>query len=208
MKNAVFGVIVTRLASCVLTALSLSCSIAVATQVRPVNLEQMTARADAIFAGRCVDVEIAPDPALGGEVAVVTFDVHRAVKGIDRRTISVRVPRLEDAGAGTAGSPGFREGDEVVLFLYGKSPMGLRAPVGLGQGRFRVVHDKQGRPAAINDLGNRNLLQGLSASARGRLGASFDLDAPGDQLSAADLLDMVEALLAQESGAGSGRVRP
>jgi hypothetical protein len=34
--------------------------------------------------------------------------------------------------------PGYRSGDELVLFLYGESTLGFTSPVGLSQGMFRV----------------------------------------------------------------------
>ena len=166
-----------------------------ASQVRLLNLEEMTQRAATIFSGRCVALSTLVDPDLGREVTVATFQVSRAVKGTDHGTITIRMPASADVASGVGGLPTFHKGDEVVLFLYGKSQLGFRAPVGLGQGNFRVLKDKRGRATAVNDLGNRNLLRGLSAPARERIAAKFDLRRPEESLTPVDLLGMAESIL-------------
>jgi hypothetical protein len=168
----------------------------------------MTHRAATIFSGRCVGLSTATDPELGREVTVATFVVSRWVKGSEHGTITVRMPAAADIGSGAGGIPTFHKGDEVVLFLYGKSQLGLRAPVGLGQGSFRVLKDKRGRPAAVNDLGNRHLLRGLSAQAHERIAAKFDLARPAESMTPADLLGMAEAILAGNGEASRPGGRP
>jgi hypothetical protein len=158
-------------------AVGLSFTAALATQSRPLNLEQMTERAATIFAGRCTGVRAEHDRKLGLDVTVATFHVDRAIKGTTGRTVTVRMPWVGESAI-PAGVPSFARGDEVVLFLYGESASGMRAPVGLGQGRFRVVTDKQGRKMAINDFGNRNLMHG-----------------PAERLSPDALLDAADGLL-------------
>jgi hypothetical protein len=156
-----------------------------ATQSRPLNLEEMTERATTIFSGLCTSVRTEHDRKLGLDVTVATFRVDRAIKGATGHTITVRMPWAGDRAI-PAGVPSYTRGDEVVLFLDGESASGMRAPVGLGQGRFRVLTDKQGRKLAINDFGNRNLVRGVSASTRERLAGSLDPEA---------LLDTVDGLL-------------
>ena len=36
------------------------------------------------------------------------------------------------------------DGEELILFLTGESEGGVRMPVGLAQGKFRIVRDKDG----------------------------------------------------------------
>lgn len=166
-------------------------------QVRLVNLEQMTERAERIFAGRCIESAVVLDPAVGREITVSRFAVERAAKGDLGDTVSVRMIGGDDAAGGTAGLPRFRVGDEVVLFLYGESALGLSSPVGLGQGRFKVVNDKLGRPVAVNDFANENVLRGVSAAGRTRLGSSFEQWQERKDFTPVALLDMVEALEAR-----------
>jgi hypothetical protein len=146
-----------------------------ATQIRQLNLEQITQRAATIFTGVCSDIHVERDPNVGW-VSVATFDVLRSVKGRQAATTTVRFvggqPDLEPRSPAIAGMPAFHRGDEVVLFLYGTSAMGLTSPVGLGQGSFTVVRDKLGKKLAINAFGNQRLLEGVSSTTRGRLGAA------------------------------------
>jgi len=173
-----------------------------ASQVRPVNLEQMTERAATIFAGRCLETTVALDPEVGLEVTTATFEVHRTVKGQLGSTVVVRMVGGEDRRAreSIAGMPRFRPGDEVVLFLYAPSALGLSSPVGLGQGRFAVITDKQGRKIAVNDLDNRNLRRRLSSQARTDLGPALEQWKERKAVGPDALLDMVESLSFNTAG--------
>ena len=163
------------LACCLVSGLALSSS--EASQVRSLDLEQMTGRAVRIFSGRCIASEVVFDATAGSDVTVATFSVDRAVKGVTGRTVTVRM-------SGDTKVPKFHTGEDVVLFLYGESALGLSAPVGLGQGRFTVVTDKQGRKRAINDVGNENLTR--------RTGRK---NGPAEILDPGSLLDRVERII-------------
>ena len=155
-------------------------------KVRPVNLEEMTDRAATIFSGRCTDVRVVPDATLGTEVTLVTFEVDRAVKGELGPTHRIRVLGSGER-SGIAGMPRFEPGEEVVLFLYGESRLGLSSPVGLGQGKFVVGADKQGRRLALRELGGEMLFDGVAPGLRAtEREEALDPDA---------LLDLVEGLL-------------
>ena len=164
-----------------------------ATQVRPINIEEMTERAATIFAGRCLNVRVEHDPKLGRDVTAATFRVERSIKGTAGTTITVRMPWASMVAI-PSGVPSFARGDEVVLFLYGESATGMRAPVGLGQGRFRILTYKHGRRMAMNDVGNRNLMHGVSASARERLAGIPGLSREGI-LNPETLLESVDGLV-------------
>lgn len=144
--------------------------------VRSLNIEELTSRADRIFSGRVLNVRVVRDPELDRLVTVTTFRVDRAAKGSPGDRLTIRTLNLDGAGPGPGrggqGAPRFQKGEEVVLFLYGDSELGLTSPVGFGQGKFSIVRDKTGRRLAINGLGNRNLLRGLSPRAEGRAGPS------------------------------------
>jgi hypothetical protein len=147
---------------------------AYASRVRPINLEEMAQRADRIFVGRCIRVRAEVDRDLGQMVTYATFLTRRTVKGSAHGTVTIKLlgDQIEDDGPsrGVEGVPRFREGEEVVLFLYGDSGRGLTSPVGLGQGKFVVSRDKQGKRQAFNALGNETLLRGLSPGALKKLG--------------------------------------
>jgi hypothetical protein len=179
-----------------------------ASQVRLVNLEQMTQRAARIFAGRCTGATVVFDATVGRNVTVATFRVQRAVKGVTGNTVTVRLLDAEAVQGAPADAPSsvatFRNGEDVILFLYGESAQGLTSPVGLGQGRFNIFTDKQGRKLALNPIGNKNLLAGLRPDALARLNAGGGSSAGGktprqsEDLDPTALLDAVETLVATE----------
>jgi hypothetical protein len=164
-----------------------------ATQVRRLNIEQLTAKAGRIVSGRCVGHRVSRDATLGLPVAEVTILVDRALKGAGDRRLTFR---MLAGGDSLDGVPSFRVGEEVILFLYPSSAAGLTSPVGLGQGRFLIEHDKKGGSRAVNALANRGLLHNISTDTLGRLGpvavAASRQGRP--ELSSDDLLDMVSRL--------------
>ena len=178
------------LASCFL-----SLTLSRASQVRPLNLEEMSNRADRVFLGRCVQVKSGIDSELGQIVTYATFVALRSAKGGVHGQVTIKllgdqtddVPRRSMVGA-----PRFEKGEEVILFLYGESRRGLTSPVGLGQGKFVVVRDKTGRRLALNATGNTTLFHDLSPGARKKLGASSTQQQGGIDPDA--LLNMVQQL--------------
>jgi hypothetical protein len=173
-----------------------------ASQVRPVNLEELTSRADRIFSGRCVSSEVVTHPERGFAVTRVTFEVERAVKGQLGSTVTIDLfggPATELAEV-----PRFVTGERAVLFLYADSGLGLTSPVALGHGKFSLVRDKTGRELAINAFGNRNLLTDLSSAARERMGGPLAQAEGAAAIPADALLDGVQGIL-QLQAAGPGR---
>jgi len=170
-----------------------------ASRVRSLNLEEMVRRADRIFSGRCVQVRVAEDPGTRQKATFVTFTVDRTVKGEGRPKVTIKV--LGEQGgsgkreAGIEGAPRYREGEEVVLFLYGDSRSGFTSPVGLGQGKFSVVRDKAGGRLALNAYGNRGLMERLSTRAEKRLRGRAARYRARPEISPDDLLDMAQSLL-------------
>jgi hypothetical protein len=179
--------------------LFLAATVAVqASQVRPINLEEMTQRADRIFSGRCVNVRVAHDPVLDQVVTYVTFAPHRVEKGEIRGSVTIKLLGDQDMdappGSATEGVPTFSKGEEVILFLHGDSPHGLTSPVGFGQGKFTVVQDKEGRALALNQLGNESLFRNLSPSAQRRLGQGAEKFKGRVAIPPDALLDLVHSL--------------
>ncbi|MFQ5843850.1 MAG: hypothetical protein ACE5JG_02565 [Planctomycetota bacterium] len=180
-----------------------------ASRIRPLNLEQMTRRADRIFSGRCVGVQVERDAVLGRDVTLVTFAVRRRVKGDLGGLVRIKLLGVQvmgrDAPGGVAGLPRFSRGEEVVVFLYGDSRRGLTSPVGFGQGKFVLLEDKQGRRLAVNSSGNRHLLAGLSPEAERALGERAAMWRGRGAIPAGVLLDMAESLAGIRQ---AGRSRP
>ncbi len=181
--------------------LSILAGSAEASQIRPLNLDQMSRRADRIFAARCVSVRTEEDPRLGQPVTFVTLTVTRRAKGDAHGQVTIKLLGRQDARERDRGEvdglPRFAPGEELILFLYGDSSRGLTSPVGFGQGKFVIIPDKQGRRLAINAFANRFLLGGLDQHAARRLGASYARWKGRPDIPADDLLDMVQTLLGE-----------
>ncbi|HJO03353.1 MAG TPA: hypothetical protein QGG47_05225 [Acidobacteriota bacterium] len=110
-----------------------------ASVIRGLTLKDLRWRAESIAAGTVVGVRTVRTATSIETVARVRVD--RAFKGIDSRTLSVRVPGGIHAGRRLVveGSPEFREGERVLLFLY-RDGDGWR-PVGMFQGVWRLDRD-------------------------------------------------------------------
>lgn len=166
-----------------------------ATTVRPLNIEELTEKAGRIVSGQVVAIDVSTDPALDLPVARVTLAVQRTLKGSGGSTLAFRMLAPSEAATtlGVRGLPSFDVGEEVVLFLYPESRTGLTSPVGLTQGKFVKVTDKQGRTLAVNGFANRSLLRNLSPAARQRVGTVLGTES--DPVTRPRvLLQMVEAL--------------
>jgi hypothetical protein len=104
------------------------------------TLQQLTQRAGYIFAGTVLSVERV-QPKSQNEVATVqiTFRVDQAVRGVSsRQNLVIR----EWAGLWDSGDR-YHRGEQVLLFLYQPSKLGLTSPVNGSLGRFKL--DSSGR---------------------------------------------------------------
>jgi hypothetical protein len=172
-----------------------------ASQVRSLDLEEMTDRAATIFSGRCIGIRHEREAALGVDVTYATFLVRRVIKGNPGPTLEVK---LFGGSERPAGVPTFRKNEEVVLFLYGTSSLGFSSPVGLGQGKFSVVTDKQGRKHAFNEYGNANLLRGMHGGIRSSLSPRQDGGGEFGGVEPSRLLDLTEQIVSR----GKSDARP
>ncbi|MDF1798389.1 MAG: hypothetical protein P1V81_04375 [Planctomycetota bacterium] len=87
--------------------------------------------------------------------------VDRTFRGDDVFLRSVRLPGgvLEDGrGMLLAGVPHLREGEDALLFLSHAGPRGVRLPVGLAQGRYRIVTRLDGSKLAVRDQSDLGLV--------------------------------------------------
>ena len=99
------------------------------------TLQQLTQRAGYIFSGTVLSVERI-QPKSPTEVATVriTFRVDQAVRGVSARQI---LAIHEWAGLWDSGDR-YRRGEQVLLFLYQPSRLGLTSPVNGNYGRFKM----------------------------------------------------------------------
>ena len=101
----------------------------------PPTLQQLTQRAGYIFSGTVLAVQ-RTSPKTPNEVATVrvTFKINQAVRGVSARQIlTIR----EWAGLWQSGDR-YRPGEQVMLFLYRPSKVGLTSPVNGEFGRFKL----------------------------------------------------------------------
>ena len=133
--------------------------------VKPLRLQQMALKANRIFLGECLETQEDLDE-FGLPVTYVTFAVQQSFKGKIGSTVTIKQygtsPRedfssvLLGAGPHIVSShkgiqlPSFRQGEQVILFLYPDSEWGFTSPVGMGQGKFVVTEDEWGEKKVSN----------------------------------------------------------
>lgn len=133
-----------------------------AASVERINLFDMVRVADRIFWGRCLQAESGREPSAGLPVTTYTFEVLRGLKGAQAKE-SIRFRQLSGGPAGgIPGVPEYSPGQEILLFLYPDSRLGLTSPVGLAQGMFRVGKSGRRGQAVLNRVANANLLHRAS----------------------------------------------
>jgi hypothetical protein len=129
----------------------------------PRTLQQLTGAAKLIVRGRVLSVHGEPHPQYSHlQTAIVTVRVDAALKGSPGNTYTFRqyVWDIRD----TRAPGGYRQGQEVLLFLNATNENGLTSPTGLEQGFFQIERDESGKAMAVNGRGNEGLLQGRQQS--------------------------------------------
>src|SRR6185369_13331859 len=123
---------------------------------------ELTSEATQIVRGTIISAHVEPHPTYTNLMTVVVkFRVDKTFKGAAGRQLEFRqfvwdVRDFKDDAI-------YRRGDSMVLLLGAVSPNGLRSPVGLGQGRFRIQKDAAGQQIALNESGNVGLFRTPSA---------------------------------------------
>lgn len=142
-----------------------------AVMVTPLNVEELTNRADKVFVGTCVNVARSVT-AQGLPIVSVTFTVTESVKGDVGSTITfqqldpqgqrpIATPPAPDervsenpqsifSAAAIANLPQYTPGEEALLFLAAPGKLGLTAPIGLTQGKLPVTTLASGEKVITN----------------------------------------------------------
>ena len=129
----------------------------------PRNLADLTSNASQIVQGRVVSATIEPDPQYHNlKTLVLTLTLDDVLKGAAPKTFTFReflwdIRDISDRA-------GYHVGDEVLLFLNRPTTLGLVSPVGLQQGRFRVLKGADGQFYAHNADQNSGLLDNVVRS--------------------------------------------
>jgi len=143
-----------------------------AVQVQQITIQELVESAGTIVSGRVVEIREGRHPDYPNvPVTYVTLEVEDVFKDDGakvRRSSGHRLVTFMQFGGLRAlrvhDVPGYREGEEIVLFLYPESQYGFTSPVGGLQGKFAVQLDhRTGRRMVVNGLDNSNLFRGLDA---------------------------------------------
>lgn len=172
-----------------------------AISVRPINLEETVRLSGRAFFGRCVEVRDLPKDATGLAIRLYRFVVLEPVLNTEAgEIVEFRQVRGGKVAGGIFGMPEYRKGQELLLFLYGESRLGMTSPVGVEQGIFRPVRQADGTRAFVNGVGNRNLALYLEAEAVGLAADEVQALREARPLRLEELRSMVERIRAGQRG--------
>ncbi|MEM1453304.1 MAG: hypothetical protein AAF957_25400 [Planctomycetota bacterium] len=126
------------------------------------GLEEVFGHSDLVVEGRVIAGTAGRD-ADGTIYTDWELDVERTFWGDDRPTQVVRLPGgvlPNGDGLLLPGVPRLAVGEDVVLLLGETSRAGLRMPIGLGQGKYRVVRHLDGSRTAVGAAGGATYVDG------------------------------------------------
>jgi hypothetical protein len=131
-----------------------------AATVLALRIEDLAARCDLAIEARVTSRSATRDAAgcIGTDYAL---DVQRTFAGAPAVHCTVRMPGgvLPDGrGMVIAGMPVLETGEQVILFLSCANVRGERLPIGLAQGRLRVVIAPDGTPGIVSDVAGLTLV--------------------------------------------------
>ena len=134
----------------------------------PVDLVHLVQTAETIVRGQVLSTRLEPHPQFPNlQTAVVTISVTKLLKGDAKSTLVFRQYVWDSNDFLSAA--GYRKAGELLLFLNPVSAYGLTSPVGLDQGRFRIIRDPKGNRYAVNGRDNFGLFTQVVQTA-GNLG--------------------------------------
>jgi len=125
------------------------------------ELPALVEGADLILEGRVLRRRGVLDPARERIETEYVLAVGRTFQGEPLATRTVRLPGgvLPDGrGMVLPGLPELAVGEEAILFLARADAAGMRMPVGLAQGRFRVVTSATGVRSLVREQADLHLL--------------------------------------------------
>lgn len=145
-----------------------------ATKLLQMNLEQLLANSDRVFAGTLISVQEETVQAGGGTIRALayTFQVDQAFKGQFETQKGVQIAtfktigtlkQLENKRPPIPGFPLFHSGQRYLLMVGPDGPAGLTSTAGLGQGSFEI-DGREGHEVAKNLFNNAGLFRGMNVS--------------------------------------------
>lgn len=134
-------------------------SVAAGTVVR-MDIEELTRGAELVFEGRVLFVRSFRD-ARGLVRTECTVSVETSFAGGPQSTRTFELPGgtlADGSGLVIPGLPHLEAGEDVLLFLTREGTTGLRVPVGLAQGKLRLVRDGAGRAGLVRENADLTLV--------------------------------------------------
>jgi hypothetical protein len=133
----------------------------------PADLDTLILGAQTIVRGQVTSAKVEPHPQYSNLLTVVvTLTVNKVLKGEAASTITFRQYLWDARELPVFG--GYKGAGELLLFLNPVSPYGLTSPVGLEQGRFRILRDAKGNRYAVNGRSNLGLFSQVESKASSR----------------------------------------
>jgi hypothetical protein len=125
-------------------------------RVKMQDLDELMSQATEIVRGTVASTRVEPHRKFPNLMTVVvTFRVEKALKGEGSQQIQFRqyIWDVRDLDKNAI----YKRGERLLLMLGPTSRYGLRSPVGLGQGRFKIHCELSGEETAVNEMGNVGL---------------------------------------------------
>ncbi|MAF67555.1 MAG: hypothetical protein CMJ84_18105 [Planctomycetes bacterium] len=130
------------------------------------DITELVDQSDLVLEGRVIDRNVRQD-SRGRIETTYRIAVERTFWGPDQILRRVRIPGgvLPDGrGLLLPGMPGIDKGEDVLLFLSRAGATGIRVPVGLAQGKFRVLTSLDGSRRLVRDQGELSLVDPTSGT--------------------------------------------
>ena len=131
------------------------------------NLAELVDAAGTIVVGTIINARVQPHPDFEHiPTVLVTVQVEESLKGGASGVFVYRQAILDIREQ--FNTAGYKKGQQVLLLLPRPSQYGLSTPMGLGQGRFRLLQDRRGQRFAVNGFGNAGLFLEMRTQLRQR----------------------------------------
>lgn len=131
----------------------------------PMNLERLVREAGMIFGGKVINVKTGEQyTSMRLYATEYTFLVTEQLYGVRGDTVRIRQYGGEADGRKfyPPGVPRFEEGEEVIVFMYSPSRVGMTSSVGKEQGKFMIQNGDSGTgPWVVNSMDNQGLFHRL-----------------------------------------------
>ena len=139
----------------------LGASLASATTVQKFSRHDLSKKSDSIVMAKVTDVYSTQDAVSKEIYTYINLNVLESVKGAKgEKTITIRQlgGSVGNLISVVPGMPGFKTGEEVVVFLSVRDREGYPWVMGLQQGKYSVVTDENGLKHVRNELDGITML--------------------------------------------------